>query len=113
LPDLPGGELTDIVHLGAADAPLFRDLDFRDPWGMEREDTLDPDAIGDFSHRKRRAEPASPPADDDSLKLLDTLLIPLDDPDMDVDRIPGAKRLEVRFHLCGFYELEFIHRGSP
>ena len=62
---------------------------------MQRENSLDADAIGNLAHRERRAIAAAVDFDHHALERLDAFLLALANLHMDADAIADAKLREV------------------
>src|SRR4051794_40920198 len=58
---------------------------------MERENTLDTDAVRDLTDRERLVHTRTAAGNNDTLEMLDTLLVAFDDADRYVYRVTGAE----------------------
>jgi hypothetical protein len=79
---------------------------------MERKDTLDADAVGNFAHGKVRAITTAVNLDDEAFEGLDALLFALDDADLEADGIAHAKERQVGAQRAVFDLLNNAVHGS-
>src|SRR5215475_13528169 len=91
------------IKFGAADAPVFDDVDVIDDRRVEREDALDAHAERGLPHGDRLADAPAAARDHNSLERLQTLLgLALLDPDVNANRVAGNKIGNVAFQLRFF-----------
>ncbi len=76
---------------------------------MEREDTLNAHTAGNLTHGKGRTQGAVHTLDADSLKDLDTLLVALDNLDVNPQGISSFKSRNVLLHLFHFQTINNVH----
>ena len=79
---------------------------------MHREDSFDSDTEADFADRECLTYPAAASSDDDALKGLDTFAPSLDDPDIDPNRVAGAKLRNVIAQICRLDLIESVQESS-
>jgi hypothetical protein len=79
---------------------------------MKREDTFDPDSIGDFTDDKVCAIALPADADDDSFKDLSSFFFAFDNLNVDPNRFSRPERDCFLFRLLGFKFLQDIHGCS-
>src|SRR5580704_12640368 len=91
------GEAAQVIELRPPDRAASHDLYQGDARRIEREDALDPLAIGNLPQREVRVEPGILAGDTHALERLDTLALAFDDLDADAHRVAG---LETRHRPC-------------
>src|SRR5258706_5643305 len=107
-----------LIELAPPHRAAAHDLDRADPRRIEREDALDPLAVGDLAQCEIRVDPGILAGDAHPLESLDALALAFDDADADPHRIAGLERrhrpLAGQFpDLPGFELLQQIHRSTP
>ena len=85
-----------MIELGAADLTFFYKVDLCDTGGMERENTLDANTIRDLADGERLIHTGTTTGNNDTLKMLDTLLVAFDDADR---HVYGITRTELGYIL--------------
>src|ERR1700730_5922207 len=80
------------IELGPPSRAAAHDLDRADARRVEREDALDPLAVGDLAQCEVRVDPGILAGDAHPLESLDALALALDDADADPHRVAGLKR---------------------
>src|SRR5258707_6754791 len=106
-----------IIELGPPHRAAAHDLDRADPRRIEREDALDPLAVGDLAQCEIRVDPGILAGDAHPLESLDALALALDDADADPHRVAGLERQlrplarQLRY-LLRFELLLQIHRST-
>ena len=83
--------VAEVVELGPAHVAAADDLDLGDDRGVDREGALDADAVADLAHGEGLAHTGALAADDDALEDLHALLVALDHPHVDLQRVAGAE----------------------
>src|SRR3954469_10281885 len=87
-----------VIELGATHLAAAHDLDRVDHWRVERENALDPLAIGNLAHREALVDAAARARDAKALIGLYARPLALDDLDIDDQRVA---RTEIRDFLAG------------
>src|SRR5665213_1549778 len=112
------GSGAQIVELRAAHAATSNDVHVAEHWAVEREDSLDADAVGDLTNRERLAHAATALGDAHALEGLQPLLFSFFYSHVHAQRIARAEGRNVRteIFLLGFDEymhgaLGAVHRG--
>src|SRR5215510_4735860 len=91
------------IEFGAADAPMFDDVDVIDDRRVEREDALDAHAERGFAHGDRLADAFAAARDHYPLERLQPLLgLTLLDPDVNANGVAGDEIRDVAFQLSFF-----------
>ncbi len=97
------GTLTDalaqIMQAGTTDTATLGDFDLGNPGGMQRENTLNTFAVGNFANGEGGVHADALAGDDDACENLDTLLVTFHDAGVDFDAVSGAEFGEVRLKL--------------
>ena len=102
-----------MVQLRATHFSFRYKIDLCDARRMYREDTLDPHAIRDFADGHRLIQARAAPRNDDTLEMLDALLIALDDPHRHVDDVPRPELRNILTNLSkidGVYDLFHVRK---
>src|SRR5437867_2303567 len=89
------GELTQVVQLRPTHAPATQHRDVRDHGAVNREDTLDTNAIRDLANRKGLADAAAATRDTGTLERLNALLVAFLDAYVHAERVARAKGRQV------------------
>ena len=106
-----------VIELGAPHGAAAHHLDRGDARRMQREDALDPFAVGDLAQGEVRVDAGVLAGDADALEGLDALALALDDAQADAHRVARLKRrhrpLGDQFRdLLGFELLQDVHRST-
>src|SRR5262245_33095941 len=98
------------IKFGAADAPVFDDVDVINDRRVEREDALDAYAERGLAHGDRLADAFASTRDYNPLERLQPLLgLALLDPDVNADGVAGNEIRDVAFQLRFFNVIKFVH----
>ena len=76
---------------------------------MKRKDTLNTNTIGHFPDGECGVHARTVPANDDSLELLNTLFVALDNTNVNIECITRGKFRDIAFHLCCINEFNLFH----
>src|SRR5579863_781311 len=103
------GETTEVIELRAPHPAAPHHDDLRDHRAVRGKDALHTHTVRDFAHGERLADTRSPARNADPLERLQPLLLTFDYPNIDAQRVAGAKRGNPRAQprLLGF--AEFVH----
>src|SRR5277367_2448760 len=85
------GEAAQVIELRPSHRAASYDLDQGDARRIEREDTLDPLAIGNLPQREVRVDPGILAGDANALERLDALALAVNDLDADTHRVAGLE----------------------
>lgn len=97
---LLAAQIAQVVQLRTADAAAAGDLDGLEVRGVNREGTLYADTEGNLAHGEGLADTGALAADADALEELCTLVVTLNNLDVDVEGIAGAEGRDVVAQLC-------------
>lgn len=98
-----------VVELGATDLTVTHDLELGDLRGVNREGTLDADAIGDLADREGLARTGTLETDDVALEDLDALAITLLDAVVHLDVVADQDARHVLADLLTLDCADVIH----
>jgi hypothetical protein len=105
--------VAEIIKLCPADTAIAEHFDLVHPRRVDREYTLDADAIGDLPDTERLSDPAASPTYDESLKHLDSLFVSLKNLHVHPDSVAGSKIRDIFPHPLTFYAINNIQDIAP
>lgn len=106
-------QASEIVEPVTAHATALLHFDLCNPWGVEREYSLNTYSVGDFSNGSSLVVSTAVSADADSFEDLNTLFFTLFDERVDTNSIPGPELGVSVFLLLGFELLYDVHDNNP
>src|SRR3990172_1992130 len=113
-PGLFPGYLAEEEELRPADVPPLLHDDSLDERGVQRERPLHAHSVGLLANLEGGGGTVEVKPDDDPLEVLDALLFPFPDPQVDAHRVPGLERREVAAKLRFFqFPEEIAHFPNP
>lgn len=93
-------EAAEVVELRAADLAGLHEVDLGDAGAVDREDTLDANAVRHLADRERLVHAGSLAGDHDSLKVLNTLFFALNDLHGHVQRVASPELGDVAAEMA-------------
>ena len=104
VPEVPNARglsdaLAQVVQAAASHATAVLDLDGRQTWAVQREDTLNADTVGELTDGEGGTDAVVVPGDAGSLEDLDTLLLALANTDVDAKGVASPELRDVLSRL--------------
>ena len=104
-------EFTQVVQTAATHETAGYDIDVVDEGGVEGEDTLNTNAVGNLAHSKGGASGAAVNADDAALENLNTLFFAFNNAQVNLDGVAGTEGRQIRALIFAFDFANDIHYG--
>src|ERR1700722_1092893 len=100
-----------VIQLRSADVAEGGDLELGDGRRVHREGSLDADAEAHLAHREGLPDTGALAAGDDAPEHLEALASAFDDPNVDLDRVPGPELGDVVAQAVAVDDLSGVHGG--